>query len=50
MPVRCTQDMSTSRAECMLERAMIYQKRRDYRRACRELREAVKLEANNHQV
>jgi hypothetical protein len=29
---------------------MIFQKRRDYRRATRELKEAVKLDANNHQV
>ena len=29
---------------------MIYQKQRDYRRACKELKEAVKLDPNNVQV
>lgn len=29
---------------------MIYQKLRDYRRACREMQQAVKLDATNPQV
>ena len=45
-----SQDSHTSRAECLLEKAMIHQKRRDYRRACRELHEAIKIEKNNAQV
>lgn len=44
------QETSASRAECALERGMIYQKQRDYRRGCKELREAVKLDASNAQA
>jgi hypothetical protein len=34
----------------LLERAMIFQRQRDYRRACKELHEAVKYDTTNHQV
>lgn len=39
-----------SRAECWVEKAMIYQKLRDYRRACRELQQAVRLDSGNAQA
>ncbi len=39
-----------SRAECYVEKGMIYQKMRDYRRACRELQQAVKLDGSNAQA
>lgn len=41
---------ASSRAEVFLERGMIYQKRRDYRRACKEAKEAVKLDPQSHQA
>lgn len=44
------QESGSSRAECLLERAMIYQRRRDFRRACADLTEGVKLDPKNHQV
>eukprot|EP00955_Chlamydomonas_euryale_P062586 358419-Chlamydomonas_euryale.AAC.2 len=33
MPLMGASDSESSRAECMLERAMVFQRRRDYRRA-----------------
>lgn len=44
------QDTAQSRAECYVEKGMLYQKQRDYRRACKELKEAVKLDPRNHQA
>ncbi|GAX83792.1 hypothetical protein CEUSTIGMA_g11217.t1 [Chlamydomonas eustigma] len=44
------QESNTSRADVLLERAMIFQRQRDYRRACKELHEAVKYDTNNHQI
>ncbi|KAG1678967.1 hypothetical protein FOA52_013030 [Chlamydomonas sp. UWO 241] len=43
-------DSVISRAECLLERAMVYQRRRDYRRAVIQLKDAVKLDPENHQM
>ncbi|GLC64956.1 hypothetical protein PLESTF_000225900 [Pleodorina starrii] len=43
-------DSASSRAECWVEKGMIYQKMRDYRRACRELQQAVKLDPTNSQA
>ncbi|KAG2452817.1 hypothetical protein HYH02_002163 [Chlamydomonas schloesseri] len=43
-------DSAQSRAECYVEKGMIYQKMRDYRRACRELQQAVKLDGSNAQA
>ncbi|KAG2444526.1 hypothetical protein HXX76_001272 [Chlamydomonas incerta] len=43
-------DSAQSRAECYVEKGMIYQKMRDYRRACRELQQAVKLDGSNPQA
>jgi hypothetical protein len=36
--------------ECYMERGVIYQKMRDYRRACVELAQAVRIEKKNFQV
>jgi tetratricopeptide (TPR) repeat protein len=33
-----------AKADCLLERGMIYQRQKDYRRACVEVKEAVKLD------
>lgn len=44
------QDTSTSRAECLVEKGMIHHKARDFRRACTELAQAVKLDPLNSQV
>ncbi len=44
------QEHDASRAECRTEKGIIYQKLRDYRRACSEGREAVKLNPKSHQV
>ena len=35
-----------AKADCLLERGMIYQRQKDYRRACVEVKEAVKLDPN----
>ncbi|KXZ44388.1 hypothetical protein GPECTOR_68g359 [Gonium pectorale] len=43
-------DSAASRAECYVEKGMIYQKLRDYRRACRELTQAVRLDPGNAQA
>lgn len=45
-----SQSSAASQAECYLERGIIYQKRKDYRRACREMKQAIALETNSHQV
>ena len=37
-------------ADCLFERGTIYQQARDYRSACAELKQAVKLNPKNHQV
>lgn len=38
---------ASAKADCLLERGMIYQRQKDYRRACEEVKEAVKLDSNN---
>ncbi|MEW5314536.1 MAG: hypothetical protein WDW38_006026 [Sanguina aurantia] len=43
-------DTSTSRAECLVEKGMIHHKARDFRRACSELAQAVKLDPLNTQA
>ncbi|KAG2493602.1 hypothetical protein HYH03_008119 [Edaphochlamys debaryana] len=43
-------DTGASRAECYVEKGMIHQKLRDYRRACREMQQAVKLDPTNYQA
>jgi tetratricopeptide (TPR) repeat protein len=50
LPLMGAGDSAISRAECLLERAMVYQRRRDYRRAVTQLKEAVKLDPENHQM
>ena len=43
-------DVDASRSECLSECASIHHKRRDYRRACVQFKEAVALDPKNQNV
>lgn len=50
LPLFEGQSAPQSQADCLCERGMIYQKQRNYRKACKELKRAVELDPNNVQV